>query len=87
MSDKIRKMVCTTCGSDNVVRNADVAWNPKTGEWDKIVAVFDSFDCEDCGGECSIKEIEVDFDECLVNSDGCLIENDGDAETNMENRA
>jgi hypothetical protein len=49
---------CATCGSRNVRRNADVVWNIGSQCWE-IVAIYDSADCEDCGGETSLKEVPV----------------------------
>jgi len=52
--DKVQ-MVCSTCGSTNVRRDAQVAWNTDTQDWE-LTAVFDHADCEDCGGETNIEE-------------------------------
>lgn len=46
--------ICSTCESDEVRHNADVAWDVERQEW-SIVDVFDSTTCEQCGGECKAK--------------------------------
>lgn len=53
------RMCCTTCGSDDVRRNADTAWDVATQRWE-IVALFDDASCEACGTECSLASVEVD---------------------------
>jgi len=55
MADKLQ-MVCSTCGSTEVRRDADAAWNPEKQAWE-LVTTYDNATCEDCEGECSIKEI------------------------------
>ena len=52
-------MVCSTCGSDKVFRDATAAWCVETQQWE-MVTVFDHSDCEQCNGECSLTEKEVD---------------------------
>jgi hypothetical protein len=52
------KMVCRWCGSENVRRDADVAWDVDQQRWE-LVAVYDNADCEDCEGETSLLEKEV----------------------------
>ncbi|MCZ4354901.1 MULTISPECIES: hypothetical protein [Roseobacteraceae] len=49
---------CSTCGSQDVRADAYAAWNPELQTWE-LVAIFDSRDCEDCGGECSTVEKEI----------------------------
>ena len=51
------KMICATCGGDDVRADAYAAWNVDTQEWE-LVTTFDKGSvCEDCGGECRIEEI------------------------------
>ena len=53
------KMVCATCGSEDVKADAYGAWNVEAQEWD-LVDTFDKGSvCEDCGGECRIDEVEI----------------------------
>ena len=49
---------CATCGSDDVRRDASVAWDTELQMWE-IVTVFDNADCEACGGETSLIEKEI----------------------------
>lgn len=49
---------CSTCGSEDVRRDASVAWNAELQTWE-IVTVFDNADCEECGGETSLTEREI----------------------------
>jgi hypothetical protein len=59
MKDKKIAKVCKYCGSSNVVKNADTAWNVDNQEWE-IVALFNNEDCNECEGETTIKDIELD---------------------------
>lgn len=49
--------VCTTCGSPRVLLDAYVGLNDSDD-----VRTYDDTFCEDCGGECSTKEVEVEDD-------------------------
>ena len=51
-------MVCKTCGSDQVVRDAWAEWEPESQQW-TLQNVFDYAYCESCEGECSIEEKEL----------------------------
>lgn len=60
------KVVCSYCGSDDVVADAYVAWDYEGQCW-KVVEAFneDSF-CSNCDGECSINWTPVDpFEEAV----------------------
>jgi hypothetical protein len=57
MAKKI-KIVCSNCGSEDVRRDADASWNEETQEWE-LLCVYDNATCEDCEGETSLKEIEI----------------------------
>lgn len=52
--------VCATCGSENVKSDAYAEWDVDRQCWD----VIDTFDkgavCEDCDGDCRIKERPVE---------------------------
>jgi hypothetical protein len=53
------KPVCRECGSDDVRADAYAVWNVEAQEWE-VSATFDKGSvCEKCGGECSLKWIEV----------------------------
>jgi hypothetical protein len=45
---------CTHCRGNNVLQDAWVSLNDH-----EDVRTFDSTFCEDCGGECSVLEVEV----------------------------
>ncbi len=51
----MKKMICATCGSENVRRDADAVWNVEKQEWE-LCAVYDNATCEQCGGETRIEE-------------------------------
>ncbi len=51
---------CSSCGSENVLFDAYVAWDETTQTYE-IVNVFDKGHyCQDCDGECSIDWEESD---------------------------
>ncbi len=51
----MKKMICATCGSENVRRDADAVWNVEKQEWE-LCAVYDNATCEKCGGETRLIE-------------------------------
>jgi len=53
------KMVCETCGSDNVRRDAFAEWDVGAQEW-MLSTVFDHTVCERCEGECNLKEVAIE---------------------------
>lgn len=53
------KPICAECGSDDVRADAYAAWSVETQQWE-IVTTFDNSDCEECGGECSLKWVDAD---------------------------
>jgi hypothetical protein len=59
-------IVCKKCGSDEVVRNADVAWSIEYQCWE-IKAIFDNADCEVCGGETTLEEVPIGVSSMLAN--------------------
>lgn len=58
MVDKIQ-IVCSTCGSANVRRDAWAEWQPETQEW-VLGSVFDYGDCDVCSGESRLEEVGFD---------------------------
>lgn len=56
--EKKVKMVCKHCGSEEVYKDASVGWDIEKQEW-VLITVFDNADCENCGGETIIEEIEI----------------------------
>lgn len=53
------KMVCSECGSDNVLKDAYAAWNVETQEWE-LSATFDNTVCDNCGAVDSVIEVEIE---------------------------
>ena len=54
---KIR-IVCGTCGSDHVSRDAWADWDTNAQEW-VLGAVFDYGHCHDCDGESRLAEVPL----------------------------
>lgn len=52
------KMVCKTCGSDDVVRDAWAYWSTTVQDW-VLENVFDFAYCKQCDGETNIIEKEI----------------------------
>lgn len=48
-------MVCSTCGGDNVMRDAWAVWDRASQRW-VLGAVFDHAYCDDCDRETSLEE-------------------------------
>jgi hypothetical protein len=55
---KSKKPICSSCGSDNVLSDANARWNIATQRWE-MTTVFDNTDCLDCDAECSVLEIDA----------------------------
>lgn len=51
-------IVCGTCGSDHVSRDAWADWDTGQQEW-VLGAVFDYGHCHQCEGESSLIEVEL----------------------------
>lgn len=58
MADKMQ-IVCSTCGSANVRRDAWAEWQPETQEW-VLGSVFDYGECDVCEGESRLEEVAFD---------------------------
>lgn len=52
------KIICATCGSDDVQRDAWAEWDMDKQEW-VLGTVFDAGHCEVCGGDTSLAEVDV----------------------------
>lgn len=50
---------CKHCGSKDVRRDADAAWNEETQQWE-LVTVYDNATCEKCGKETTLIAIPID---------------------------
>lgn len=55
------KMICGTCGGENVRRDADAVWDVESQEW-VLNAVYDNATCEDCETDVSISEVPVEME-------------------------
>lgn len=55
------KIVCKTCGSEDVRRDAWAVWGEEEQEW-FLGEVFDYAHCCRCDGECSLEEVELPKD-------------------------
>jgi hypothetical protein len=48
-------MVCSTCGSENVLVDAWAEWDVENQSW-VVAETFKNAICNECDGECSINE-------------------------------
>ncbi len=60
MSNKKFKVLCKSCNSETVVRDAWASWDEDTQAW-VLETVFDTAYCCDCDAETSLKEVEVEL--------------------------
>jgi hypothetical protein len=56
--DKRYAMVCNSCGSDEVSRDAWADWDVKNQQW-VLGSVFDYGHCHNCDGETRLIEVEL----------------------------
>ena len=56
---KKKKLICTVCGSTDILVDAYAQWNETTQKFE----LFETFDkghfCNNCEGECSVKWKEI----------------------------
>lgn len=52
------QIVCRSCGSTNVTRDALASWDEEAQRWE-LIDTLDNADCNDCGGECSLDEVPI----------------------------
>lgn len=52
------KLVCNTCGGDDITFDASARWNVETQEYE-MTGLYDNKDCQDCGGECHTEAVEL----------------------------
>ena len=52
------EMICETCGSKEVLRDAWAEWDEDKQDW-VLQNVFDEAFCENCDGSTNIKEREI----------------------------
>lgn len=53
------KIVCATCGSEAVRRDAFAEWDYGAQSW-VLSNLFDQGYCDDCGGEATLDEVDPD---------------------------
>ena len=53
------KIVCGTCGTENIRRDAWAEWDVANQEW-VLGCVFDAGHCEECGGSSNLKEVAIE---------------------------
>lgn len=51
-----KDMICSTCGSKNVVWDAWATWNYATQQFE-LDHTFEYTFCRECDGECNIEEV------------------------------
>ncbi len=52
------KIVCSHCGSDQVVRDAWAIWNTENQHWE-LHSMYDHTQCDICGKEDAVKQVEI----------------------------
>jgi hypothetical protein len=52
------RMICGTCGSDVVTRDAWAEWNTRRQDW-VLGAVYDYAYCHDCQNDTRIEEVPI----------------------------
>lgn len=57
MEKKI-KYICSECGSEKIKFDAWAEWDSETQQM-KVMKTFDYTYCENCEGECRVKEVEI----------------------------
>ena len=57
-TDKRIAIVCATCGSDEVSRDAWANWDTRSQQWE-LGNVFDYAHCHKCDGETRLVEVEL----------------------------
>jgi hypothetical protein len=58
-------IICSSCGSDEVSRDAWADWDTKRQEW-VLGAVFDHAHCHRCDSETSLLEVELETIETIT---------------------
>lgn len=68
-ADRIR-VCCSTCGSVNVTRDALARWSEELQQWE-ISSELDNSDCDDCGGETTLKDVPISPDHPFCQCQNC----------------
>lgn len=56
---KIKK-VCSYCGSENILFDAYAKWDVEKQEYVHDDVLYGNVFCEECKGECSVREIKIE---------------------------
>ena len=43
------KIRCSVCGSENILMDGDLGWNPETNDWEIVEIYPETSTCMDCG--------------------------------------
>jgi hypothetical protein len=54
------RMVCETCGSEDVMHDAWAVWDVEEQNW-VLGSTFDYMHCDDCEGETHILEVSINY--------------------------
>ena len=67
-----KKVVCATCGSEDLIFDGRVKWNVEKQEWEVYYVDHDENPyCNECEDECEYKEVTLDDDcPCGCNANG-----------------
>ena len=63
------KFTCTVCGGDNITFDAPVKWDAIEQKWIIKGDPYDDATCEDCGGECSTNEVNLEDVQGMTDSE------------------
>lgn len=58
MTQRRWKIVCGSCSSENVMRDAWAEWDEESQKW-ALGTVFDAGFCSECDSESNLKEISI----------------------------
>lgn len=58
MNQENIKLVCTICGSENILIDAWASWNPETQK-PELHSTYENWHCVDCDGECNVDEVAI----------------------------
>jgi hypothetical protein len=54
----LTQAVCAGCKQSKVLRDAFAVWSPDNRDW-VLLAVLDSFQCQECDGDCNVEFVPV----------------------------
>jgi len=62
------KIRCSVCGSENILMDGDLGWNPETNDWEIVEVYPETATCLDCGEQGEPMEID-DENEALFDEE------------------